>query len=131
MRMRKDTDLGVGKDQAADQIVLQITLDRNPERFLDQTAPRFARDFISVKSARHFLLRGERPQHRVPNLLGKHARQIIKLFQPLELRVASREFDHRLSAHLFVEIAQKQTAMMSVIHVWRERRSRASAQFKI
>ena len=41
VRVGEDADLRIRQDQAAHQIVLQVTLDRVPEWFLCQTAPCF------------------------------------------------------------------------------------------
>src|SRR5207302_2722317 len=41
VRMCQDADLSVGKYEATHQIVLQIPLDRQAERLLCQTTPRF------------------------------------------------------------------------------------------
>ena len=39
--MRQNTNLCIREDNAAHQVVLQIPLNRQSKRFLDQTAPRF------------------------------------------------------------------------------------------
>ena len=79
IRLRQHANLGIREDETAHQIVLQITFNRVPERFLDQTAPRFPGDFIN-KPARHFFFRNQRLQHRIPDLLGKLPRQRVKIF---------------------------------------------------
>ena len=96
-----------------------MTLNRGAQRFLNQTAPRLSRGFINIKSARHFLFGNERLQHRVPNLLGKNARQIIKLFQTLELSVVSSQLDDRFPAHVLFKVAQDKRAMLTMTYVRR------------
>ena len=80
MRMRKETDLRVGQDKPAYQIILQITLDRSSKRLLRQTAPRFARNIIDIKPAAKLFFRDQGFQHAVPGMRGENAREIIKLF---------------------------------------------------
>ena len=119
MRKGEHADLRVGKHKAAHQIVSQVTLDGVAKRFLNQTAPRFPRDCVKLESARHVVLRGKRLEHRVPDPLGKEPRQRVKTFQLFVLLVVSGQFEHRASAHLVIDIAQEQRAMLSVICVWR------------
>ena len=120
VRMGEDADLAVGQHKPAHQIVLQITLDSEPERFFGQAAPRFAREIIVVEASRHFLFCDERFEHAVPGTLGKHAREIVKLFHLFELGVASSKIDNRFSARLVVDVAQEQPFMMAVVAVGRE-----------
>ena len=131
MRICKHANLRIGENKAAHEIVSQITLDRAPERFVNQTAPRLARDCINIKPARHFFFRDERLKHRIPNLLGKNARQIVELFHLLEFGVASGQIDNRFSTYLPLEVAQNQSAMLTVVNVRRKRGNRASAQLEI
>ena len=77
MRMSKETDLRVGQDKPAHQIILQITLDRMPERLLRQTAPGFARNIIDIKPAAKLFFRDQGFQHTVPAMLGENAREVI------------------------------------------------------
>src|SRR6266550_6971947 len=81
VRMREDADLRICKHEAAHQIVSQITLDYIPERFLYQSAPGFAGNFVNLETARHFFPGNQRLEHRVPNALGEHARQCVEAFQ--------------------------------------------------
>ena len=120
MRMCQDADLPVGKHEAADQIVLQITFDRETERFLGQTAPRFAGNIAKIEPAPEVFFRNQRFQHCVPDMFGKNVRQIVKFFHLLVLDVASSKIDNRLPARLFSDIAQEQSVMLAVLHVWRK-----------
>ena len=63
VRMGEHADLRVGQDQAADEIVLQMSFDRDTERFLGEASPRFARHFIGLESALEFFPGDERLQH--------------------------------------------------------------------
>ena len=131
MRMREDANLRVGEHEPAHQIVLQITLNRDSQRFLRQTAPRLARNIIDIKPPPQIFFGNERLQHRIPDMLGKNARQIVKLFHLPVLFIVTRQLNHRLPAYGLIDVAQQQTAMMCVTHVWRKRRGRAPAQFEI
>ena len=51
MGMSKKTDLGVGQDKPAYQVILQITLDCEAKRFFCQALPGFARDIVDVEPA--------------------------------------------------------------------------------
>ena len=115
--MRHDADLRVGEHKAAHQLILQISFDRDSERFFRQTAPGLARHIIDIKPTTELLFRNKRFQHRVPGMFGEHTREIVKLFHLLVLRVIPGQIEHRLATHLFGNIAQEQTVVMAVPHV--------------
>src|SRR5437867_4775593 len=125
MRMRKETDLRVGQDKPAYQIILQITLDRSSKRFLRQTAPRFAGNIINIKPAAKLFFRDQGFQHAVPGMLGKDARQIVKFLHLLVLHVASGKIGHRSPTHLFINIADEQSIVMTILRIRGKRSSRA------
>src|SRR5215471_16778674 len=89
--MSQDADLCICENKTAHQIVLQISLDRDPERFLHQTTPGFARNVVGIKAPPEFLLCNQWLEHRVPYLPGKNARKIVKRLHLLELRFAPGE----------------------------------------
>ena len=47
------------------------------------------------------------------------------------LRVTSGQLEDRLATHLFGDVAQEQAVVAAILHVWRERPGRTSAQFEI
>ena len=59
----------------------KITLDCIPERFLYQSAPGFAGDFVNLESARHFFPGNQRLEHRVPDVLRAYLWQCVEAFQ--------------------------------------------------
>src|SRR6266480_1427429 len=103
--MCEDADLRIGEDEPADQIVLQIAFDRAAKRLFGQTAPGFARNRIYIKPTTEFVSRHEWFQHCVPDVLGKNARQMIKLFHLFVLGLASSKIDNRLPTDLLIDIA--------------------------
>src|SRR5262245_24463926 len=106
--MREDTDLRICEHKPAYQIVPQVTLDGIPERFLYQSVPGFAGDFVNLETTCHFFPGDQRLKHRVPDTVGKHARQRAPAFQSVEFSGISSQLTHRSAAHLFIEIAQEQ-----------------------
>ena len=89
MGMSGDADLCVREDQAADEIVAQVTLDRAAKRLFRQAPPGFAKHFVPVEAASKIFLSNERLEHRVPDILGKHTGQTVKFLELLEFRETS------------------------------------------
>ncbi len=118
--MGQNADLSVGKHKAAHQIVLQIPFNRQTERLLCQTAPRFAGNIAKIEPTPEVLFRNERFQHCVPGMFGKNVRQIVKFSHLLVLSVVSSKVDHRLPALPFIDIAQEQSVIATTIHVRRK-----------
>src|SRR4029077_1574515 len=129
--MGEDADLGVGQDKAADQIVFQITFDREAKWFLGQTAPRFTRSVVFVEASLELFFRNERLQHRVPRMFGEDARQIVKLLNLVVLGVASSKIDNRFPALLFIDVADEQPGLMTILNIRRKRPGRPPAQFEL
>src|SRR5437868_11110493 len=95
MGMGEDADLGIGEDQPSHQIILQVTLDGPAERLFSETAPCLSNDCVALKLLRHLVFRNERLQHAAPNLLSKHAGEIVEFFQLLVFRLVTGELEHR------------------------------------
>jgi hypothetical protein len=55
VRMGQETDLGIGENDPAQQIVLKAPFDGAPQRLLDQTAPRLAMQWIQREAAAQFV----------------------------------------------------------------------------
>ena len=131
MRVRENADLGICENQAANQVVLQITLDRVTEGLHRQTPPGFARNRIGFEPAPEIFFGHERLQHRIPDMAGKDLRQSVKLFHLLVFGVIAGQLEHRSVAHLFGHIAQKQSTMATVLAVGSKRSGDAAAQLQL
>src|SRR4030095_1115894 len=92
--MGQDTDFCIRESKTAHQIVLQIPLDRRPEWFLYQATPSFARNIIGTQTTSTPTFRNQWLQHRVPYLLGKNAREMVKRFHLLEFRIVPSQLEH-------------------------------------
>src|SRR5688572_20239110 len=92
VRVCEQANLAIGKDNAAQQIVLQVPFNRQTERFLDQAAPRLTREVIRVKLPREFLFATKRTKHRVPDLISEDASESVKFLQVLELSIITCKF---------------------------------------
>jgi hypothetical protein len=112
--MSEDADLGVCENETADEIVLQVTFDGPTEWFRHETSPRFARDFVLLEAEFKIFFCNERLQHRVPGMLGKNARQLIKFLHPFVLATVARELEDRLFADPFVHVTEKKAAVPAI-----------------
>lgn len=108
----------------------------NKLRSRDRAVPRpdcasFARGKIDIEPAPEIFFRGQWLEHRVPNLFGKNARQMVRLFHLLVLGVDSGKIDNRLSTHLFIHVAQEQPVVAAILNIRRKRSGGASSQLEI
>src|SRR4029453_11938943 len=90
VRMCEKADLAIGKDNAAQQIVVQVTFDCQTERFLDQTAPCLTNEITLFKLLGDFFFGAKRTEHHVPDSIGEDVRESIKLFYFLQFVLIRR-----------------------------------------
>src|SRR4030095_14168254 len=129
--MGQDTNFCIRESEPAHKIFLQSPRDRRPEWFLYQATPGFARNIIGTKTTSKLIFRNQWLQHRVPYLLGKNAREIVKHCHLLEFSLIPSQLEHRLPTDFLVHVAQEQTIVLPMAEIRRKRRGGASAQFKI
>ncbi len=71
MGMSEDTDLSIGKDQTAYQVIVEMTFDGQTERLFGQAAPRLASRLRLVEASPKLLLGHEWLEHGVPDVIGE------------------------------------------------------------
>src|SRR5262249_45221058 len=125
--MCEKANLTIGKNNAAQQIVLQVTFNRQTERSLDQTAPGLGRVIILFKLPRELVFGTKRAKHRLPKLIGEDASQAVELLQLLEFRVVPRQFTEGRAADRFRNVAQEKTARGAISLVGGKRGGGAGA----
>src|SRR5215472_11913989 len=102
--MSEDSDLRIRQNQPANQVVLQITLERSTERFFGEVSPRFLRNLI-IELFLHLIFGNERLQHRIPSVLGEDAREMVKPLHLVELALAPGKIDNRPPAQPLIDVA--------------------------
>src|ERR1041385_2755492 len=115
--MSENADLRIGKNQPADQVVLEIAFDRGAEWLLGQAAPRFSSLLGLIEPSPKIFPGHERLEHRVPDLIGEDPGQLVKPLHPGELSVTTSQFEERLSAKFHRDITQEQPAVATVSFV--------------
>ncbi len=105
--MREDSDLAVGHDEAANQVVLHIAFDRVPDWFFDQAAPRLTAVLARRDPLLELILASERSQHGGPDVLGEGFRERIEPLHGFEVGLTAGQFQERPAALRFRDIAQE------------------------
>src|SRR5882724_2147156 len=104
--MRENADLRIGKNQPADQVILEIAFDRDAEWLLGQAAPCFSSLLGLIEPSPKIFLGRERLEHRVPDMIGEDPGQPVKALHPGELSLTASQFDERLPTEFLRDITQ-------------------------
>src|SRR5207248_8582238 len=96
---------------------ISLTNHRHTDWLLHKTPTRFTYNIPKIEPSPEIFLRNHLFQHRVPDMFGKNVRQIIKFLHLLVLGVASGKIDNRLPALPFVDIAEEQPVILTILDV--------------
>jgi len=131
VRMREEANLSIGKNDAAEQIVLNVSFDGASEGFLDEAPPRFSAQIALRELAREILLGAERFEHGIPQLLGENSGEAIEVFELIELAAAPRQFTKGFATGFFGKVAQEEAVMATASGIGRKGRGNAAAEIEI